>query len=263
MDKKLLVFSILVSLFILGGMSFALANAGSGLHTYGGNKVPTNTSFGTVCGSTCRLNLHNGNNSDASPVWNITIYYNSTAGATPAWTTATLAGVASNTTCSGNICNKTGNGDGGASFLVDWTVPSTNGDYRLVVRYRWRNGTRLNSSLNALVNVDTTKPTVTLGGNVTDAFVFYSTGRLAQATGKNLRMYAAGKNRCGGPAKAKSHSRVTMPQYGARPSPYTRSRRGRFCRRDDGDPATQPLSLQIQGVEETCWQTGARRQHRA
>ncbi len=191
MNKRLVVFSIIVSLFILSGLSLVEANAGSGLHTYGGNRVPTNTSLGSVCGSTCRLNFHNGNNSAASPVWNITVYYNTSGGASKSWATATLASVASNTTCSSNICNKTGSALGGASFLVDWTPPSTNGATVLVVKYRWRNGTNLNSSLNALVSVDTTAPTISFAGNVTDAFVFTSLSRFTQGYPAEDRLFLA------------------------------------------------------------------------
>ncbi len=183
MDKKLWVFSIFVSLFILGGMSFVSATAGNGtLHSIGGadgtaGRAAVNTSFGNVAGgTTVTLNFHitpPGTLNNTHFVTNLTVFYNTSM---TVFAKATLTGVSGNTTCSSNVCTNASGRVG--SFVVSWTLPTTDGSYRLIPMYGYRTvpGPEMNVSLN-LVNVDNTKPTVTLVGNMTDAFVFTSASR--------------------------------------------------------------------------------------
>lgn len=191
MDKKLIVFSIFVSLFILGGLSFVDARTGGGIRNYGMSgesqtgRVAVNTSFGTVAGgSTVTLEINFTNYvafNSTHRVKNVSIFYN-TSGLT-GWSIGTLASVTSNSTCTSNVCANT-SGPIGNRLLVTWTLPSTNGA-TLIRSQIWRAnqsgipGSKFNYT--SLLNVDTTKATVTLVGNVTDALVFTSLSRFDKA----------------------------------------------------------------------------------
>ncbi len=207
MDKKLLVFSIFVSLFILGGLSLAEAHNLRGIYYYGLNStgtlpVPvnitarraTNSTFGTVIGGTS-VNVFVNHSAHATlngthKIGNVTIYYN-TSGST-GWSRATLSSVTSNSTCTSNVCRNTTGPSGGGGLVVAWTVPSTEGliVVKTAVRYQ-NNSFALNKT--ALVRIDTTKPSVTLGGRgnatfaaLTNNFVFVNLNRFAKLGGQGI-----------------------------------------------------------------------------
>ncbi len=192
MNKKVVVFSIIVSLFILSGLS--LVEAGTGvLQTYGTDaRVAVNSTFGTVLGGSIRLAFQRSAGNTSHPYYNITVFYNSSGDNT--YSKATLSGVTGNTTCVSNVCNGT---KGSSAFAVTWTVPSTDSPYNLKIQYRFgkANTTASNYTTKSRVYVDTTAPVIALkiaGGDPTDfAFLshrrLYKNAFLARVTEPNIR----------------------------------------------------------------------------